>query len=76
MKPNTVIVGWPNSWRKKEENGTQVFVNTIRYRYYLRGRVRGEGEGGVSSFSNQTEHKERRCSALGTCTCRGGYTGT
>ena len=31
MKPNTVIVGWPNSWRKKEENGTQVFVNSIRY---------------------------------------------
>jgi len=30
MKPNTVVVGWPNSWRKKEEDGTQVFVNAIR----------------------------------------------
>jgi len=30
MKPNTVIVGWPNTWRKKEDDGTQVFVNTIR----------------------------------------------
>jgi hypothetical protein len=24
-------VGWPNSWRKKEDDGTQVFVNAIRY---------------------------------------------
>jgi hypothetical protein len=31
MKPNTVVVGWPNSWRKKEDDGTQVFVNAIRY---------------------------------------------
>jgi len=31
MKPNTVILGWPNSWRKKEDDGTQVFVNAIRH---------------------------------------------
>merc|ERR1719483_614743 len=30
MKPNTVILGWPNSWRKKEDDGTRVFVDTIR----------------------------------------------
>lgn len=30
MKPNTVVLGWPNSWRKKEDNGTKVFVDTIR----------------------------------------------
>ncbi|XP_023327909.1 solute carrier family 12 member 4 isoform X2 [Eurytemora carolleeae] len=30
MKPNTVILGWPNTWRKKEDDGTQVFVNAIR----------------------------------------------
>merc|ERR1719500_1169719 len=30
MKPNTVILGWPNSWRKREDDGTRVFVNTIR----------------------------------------------
>ena len=30
MKPNTVIVGWPNSWRKAEDDGTKVFVDTIR----------------------------------------------
>merc|ERR1712106_977927 len=30
MKPNTVILGWPNSWRKREDDGTRVFVDTIR----------------------------------------------
>lgn len=30
MKPNTVILGWPNSWRKREDDGTKVFVDTIR----------------------------------------------
>merc|ERR1719228_2582232 len=30
MKPNTVVIGWPNSWRKKEDDGTKVFVDTIR----------------------------------------------
>jgi potassium/chloride transporter 4/5/6 len=30
MKPNTVVVGWPNNWRKREDDGTRVFVNTIR----------------------------------------------
>ena len=31
MKPNTVVLGWPNSWRKKEEDSWRVFVDTIRY---------------------------------------------
>merc|ERR1719348_129341 len=31
MKPNTVVLGWPNSWRKKEGNSTKVFVDTVRY---------------------------------------------
>ena len=30
MKPNTVILGWPNSWRKREEESWRVFVDTIR----------------------------------------------
>ena len=30
MKPNTVVVGWPNNWRKREDDGTKVLVNTIR----------------------------------------------
>merc|ERR1719232_1081149 len=30
MKPNTIILGWPNSWRKKEEESWRVFVDTIR----------------------------------------------
>ena len=30
MKPNTVILGWPNSWRKKEEDSWRLFVDTIR----------------------------------------------
>ena len=30
MKPNTVILGWPNSWRKREDDSTKVFVDTIR----------------------------------------------
>ena len=30
MKPNTVILGWPNSWRKREDDGTKVFVDSIR----------------------------------------------
>jgi potassium/chloride transporter 4/5/6 len=31
MKPNTVILGWPNSWRKKEDDvSTRVFVDAIR----------------------------------------------
>jgi len=30
MKPNTVILGWPNSWRKKEEDSWRIFVDTIR----------------------------------------------
>ena len=30
MKPNTIILGWPNSWRKKEEDSWRVFVDTIR----------------------------------------------
>ena len=24
MKPNTVVVGWPNNWRKREDDGTRV----------------------------------------------------
>ncbi len=31
MKPNTVILGWPNSWRKREEDSWRVFVDSIRY---------------------------------------------
>ena len=31
MKPNTIILGWPNSWRKKEEDSWRVFVDSIRY---------------------------------------------
>ena len=30
MKPNTVILGWPNCWRKREEESWRVFVDTIR----------------------------------------------
>ena len=30
MKPNTVILGWPNQWRKKEEDSWRLFVDTIR----------------------------------------------
>merc|ERR1719507_1298837 len=30
MKPNTIVLGWPNSWRKKEEGSWRVFVDTIR----------------------------------------------
>lgn len=30
MKPNTVILGWPNNWRKREEDSWRVFVDTIR----------------------------------------------
>ena len=30
MKPNTVILGWPNSWRRREDDSTKVFVDTIR----------------------------------------------
>ena len=30
MKPNTIILGWPNSWRKKEEDSWRVFVDAIR----------------------------------------------
>lgn len=30
MKPNTIVLGWPNSWRKKEEDSVRVFVDTIR----------------------------------------------
>ena len=31
MKPNTVILGWPNSWRKKEDEiNNRVFVDAIR----------------------------------------------
>lgn len=30
MKPNTVILGWPNQWRKREEESWRVFVDTIR----------------------------------------------
>ena len=31
MKPNTIILGWPNSWRKKEEDSWRTFVDTIRF---------------------------------------------
>jgi len=31
MKPNTVIIGWPHSWRKKADNSTKVFIDTIRH---------------------------------------------
>jgi len=31
MKPNTVVLGWPHSWRKKEGDSTKVFVDTVRY---------------------------------------------
>ena len=30
MKPNTIVLGWPNSWRKKEEDSWRVFVDTVR----------------------------------------------
>jgi len=30
MKPNTIVLGWPNSWRKKEDDSRRVFVDTIR----------------------------------------------
>ena len=30
MKPNTIILGWPNAWRKREEESWRVFVDTIR----------------------------------------------
>jgi len=30
MKPNTIVLGWPNSWRKKEDDSRLVFVDTIR----------------------------------------------
>jgi len=30
MKPNTVILGWPNRWRKGEGETWRVFVDTIR----------------------------------------------
>ena len=30
LKPNTIVLGWPNSWRKKEEDSWRVFVDTIR----------------------------------------------
>ena len=30
MKPNTIVLGWPNSWRKKQEDSWRVFVDTIR----------------------------------------------
>jgi potassium/chloride transporter 4/5/6 len=30
MKPNTIILGWPNSWRKREDESCQVFVEAIR----------------------------------------------
>eukprot|EP00095_Tigriopus_kingsejongensis_P012275 maker-scaffold577_size191314-snap-gene-0.33 protein:Tk12275 transcript:maker-scaffold577_size191314-snap-gene-0.33-mRNA-1 annotation:"solute carrier family 12 member 4 isoform x2" len=30
MKPNTVTLGWPNSWRKRNEDSWRVFVDTIR----------------------------------------------
>ena len=26
MKPNTVVVGWPNNWRKREDDGTKVLI--------------------------------------------------
>ena len=26
MKPNTVVVGWPNNWRKREDDGTRVSI--------------------------------------------------
>ena len=26
MKPNTVVVGWPNNWRKREDDGTRVNI--------------------------------------------------
>merc|ERR1719220_3241229 len=29
-KPNTIVLGWPNSWRKKEEDSWRVFVDTVR----------------------------------------------
>jgi len=31
MKPNTVILGWPHSWRKKQDDSTKVFVDAIRH---------------------------------------------
>merc|ERR1719369_1925457 len=31
MKPNTVILGWPHSWRKKEDDSIKVFVDAIRH---------------------------------------------
>merc|ERR1712088_1138527 len=30
MKPNTIILGWPKIWRKKEEDSWRGFVDTIR----------------------------------------------
>ena len=30
MKPTTIILGWPNAWRKREEESWRVFVDTIR----------------------------------------------
>ena len=31
MKPNTVVLGWPNSWRKKEDDGTKVGFNQYQF---------------------------------------------
>ena len=31
MKPNTVILGWPYSWRHSEDDGSwQLFLKTVR----------------------------------------------
>lgn len=30
MKPNTVIVGWPYSWRQDGKETWKIFINTVR----------------------------------------------
>lgn len=30
MKPNTVIVGWPYSWRQEGKQSWKIFIQTVR----------------------------------------------
>lgn len=30
MKPNTVIIGWPYSWRQEGRNSWKTFIQTVR----------------------------------------------
>jgi hypothetical protein len=61
MKPNTVVVGWPNSWRKKEDDGTQVFVNAIRYAAFSKPNIFPVADISlVNDFFGKVQHFEEK----------------